>query len=79
MSTASCTVDVASIRIKPRRVVSGHALRALVARIVAIVQDWRNRRRDPTRLYRLNDHVLKDIGLTRAEIDRAALESFWRD
>lgn len=34
---------------------------------------------DPTRLYRLNDHVLKDIGVSRHSIGVGAMESFWRE
>ncbi len=34
---------------------------------------------DPTRLYRLNDHVLKDIGVNRHHIGAGAMESFWRE
>lgn len=34
---------------------------------------------DPTRLYRLNDHVLKDIGVSRHHIGTGAMESFWRE
>ncbi len=34
---------------------------------------------DPTRLYRLNDHVLKDIGVSRHHIGAGAMESFWRE
>ena len=34
---------------------------------------------DPIRLYRLNDHVLKDIGISRHHIGAGAMESFWRE
>ena len=34
---------------------------------------------DPTRLYRLNDHVLKDIGVSRHHIGSGAMDSFWRE
>ncbi|MCH8237727.1 MAG: hypothetical protein IIC06_06080 [Proteobacteria bacterium] len=34
---------------------------------------------DPTRLHRLNDHVLKDIGVSRHHIGAGAMESFWRE
>ncbi len=36
-------------------------------------------RKDTTRLYRLNDHVLRDIGITRHDIGHDPAESFWRD
>ncbi len=40
---------------------------------------WRKDTVDHTRLYRLNDHVLRDIGLTRHDIGHGPAGSFWRD
>ena len=34
---------------------------------------------DPTRLHRLNDYVLKDIGVSHHHIGAGAMESFWRE
>ncbi len=34
---------------------------------------------DHTRLYSLNGHVLRDIGITRHDIGHGPAESFWRD
>ncbi len=34
---------------------------------------------DHTRIYKLNDHVLRDIGITRHDIGGGPAESFWRD
>ncbi len=38
------------------------------------LQRWRERRR----LGALSDHMLKDIGLTRADIDVEVRKTFWR-
>lgn len=34
---------------------------------------------DHTRIYRLNGHMLRDIGITRQDIGHGPAESFWRD
>ncbi len=36
-------------------------------------------RKDTTRLYRLNDHMRRDIGITHHDIGHGPAESFWRD
>jgi len=78
MSDATYIVEVSAIQIKPRKILVGSTLRALVSRVASAWQERRKRSTDLTRLYRLNDHVLRDIGLTRAEIGRGAMDSFWR-
>lgn len=44
-----------------------------------ITQAFGTWRKDTTRLYRLNGHVLRDIGITRHDIGHGPAESFWRD
>jgi uncharacterized protein YjiS (DUF1127 family) len=39
---------------------------------------WLQRRRERHRLAALGDHVLKDIGVTRADIDVEVRKMFWR-
>ncbi len=34
---------------------------------------------DHTRLYRLNDHMRRDIGITRHDFGHGPAESFWKD
>lgn len=50
----------------------------LAAAIAKAFRAWREHTSDPSRLYRLNDYVLKDIGLGRGEIGQGPAESFWR-
>ncbi len=50
----------------------------LSADVAKAFRAWRERTGDPSRLYRLNDYVLKDIGLGRGEIGQGPAESFWR-
>ena len=39
---------------------------------------WGERRRTRRQLTRLSDHMLKDIGVGRAEVDRESGKAFWR-
>ena len=47
------------------------AARPFLARIAALPTHWRRRRRY-ARLHALDDRMLDDIGVTRAEVDRHA-------
>ncbi len=40
---------------------------------------WLERVRDRRRLAQLDDHLLRDIGLSRAEAYEAASRPFWRE
>jgi uncharacterized protein YjiS (DUF1127 family) len=39
---------------------------------------WAERRRTRRHMNRLSDHMLKDMGLARADADREAGKAFWR-
>jgi uncharacterized protein YjiS (DUF1127 family) len=39
---------------------------------------WLQRRRERRQLGALSDHMLKDIGVTRADIDVETRKTFWR-
>ncbi len=54
-------------------------LQGLAATITRAFGAWHKNVADHTRLYRLNDHVLRDIGITRHDISHGSAESFWRD
>ena len=54
-------------------------LQGLAATIARAFGTWHRNAIDPTRLYRLNGHVLRDIGITRHDIGHGPAESFWRD
>lgn len=49
----------------------------LMRRLLALPSRWRERVRDRRHLRGLDDHVLGDIGITRAEVNREALQPFW--
>ena len=53
------------------RSASAHAaVRRLVEPLVDGLQAWRRRRREHDELLRLDEHMLHDIGLTRADVAR---------
>ena len=47
-------------------------------RTIETLELWARRIRDRDALLRLDDHVLKDIGLTRAEAEAQWRKPFWR-
>jgi uncharacterized protein YjiS (DUF1127 family) len=62
---------VGSRRVRyPRRSISG--------RIVMRLREWRRRARDRGQLARLDDRMLRDIGLTRADAEFFSNKPFWR-
>lgn len=48
------------------------------AKAIGVVVVWRNRARERHALRRLNDHYLRDIGLTRHEAMIECDKPFWR-
>jgi len=55
-----------------------HARRNISGRIVATLGEWRRRARDRGQLARLDDRMLRDIGLTRADAEFLSNKPFWR-
>jgi uncharacterized protein YjiS (DUF1127 family) len=49
-----------------------------VQRAVDLLLTWQQRARDRQHLQSLNDHMLRDIGLTRADVFLEASKPFWR-
>jgi uncharacterized protein YjiS (DUF1127 family) len=59
----------------PRRRIS--VLPAL-RRLQAMIGEWRRRAGSRRELLALDDHMLKDIGITRVDAQYEAAKSFWR-
>jgi uncharacterized protein YjiS (DUF1127 family) len=53
--------------------------RRLFARIAASLERWRERSRGRQHLRALSDHMLKDLGLLRADVENETANTFWRD
>lgn len=48
-------------------------------RLADLLLTWMQRARERRQLGTLGDNMLKDIGLTRADVDREAGRRFWQD
>ena len=57
----------------PVRVFSG-----LVARAIGLIQTWQERARSRRELERLDDRLLKDIGLNRIDALQESEKPFWK-
>jgi uncharacterized protein YjiS (DUF1127 family) len=55
------------------------ALRALADRVLATLRQWRRRAHDRTELARLDDRMLKDIGLSRGDAEFLSEKPFWQE
>lgn len=51
----------------------------LLLRVSNAVLGWQSRARDRYHLAALDDHMLRDMGLTRLDADREFRKPFWRD
>lgn len=71
----------ASFQASPKASAAGFAHQAteLVNRVFDIPYVWLERRRERYHLATLDDHLLRDIGLDRAEAERISAKPFWRD
>ncbi len=49
-----------------------------VARLPATLLRWHRRAAERRHLSQLNDRLLKDIGLTRYDVEREVAKPFWR-
>jgi uncharacterized protein YjiS (DUF1127 family) len=53
------------------------ARRAATGRLLDLLFAWRDRARQRRQLLALDDRLLKDIGLTRADVDIEGRKPFW--
>lgn len=64
------------------RDVPGAALRGAVRRAAAVLRLWRRRRRerrDLAELVRLDERMLRDVGLTHGRVEFLINKPFWRE
>ncbi|HSR72010.1 MAG TPA: DUF1127 domain-containing protein [Kiloniellales bacterium] len=80
MNSTPCTSQCADAAIEPRRSADILArLAALAAAVSRTLLDWQERASQRTQLASLDDHLLKDIGLSRADVERESALPFWRE
>jgi uncharacterized protein YjiS (DUF1127 family) len=51
---------------------------AVFAGVCRALATWQERARGRRALAYLDDHLLRDIGLTRADVERESMKPFWR-
>ncbi len=56
----------------------GYSLKRAAFAALRVVLVWHERTRQRRALASLDDHLLRDIGLSRAEVVREARKPFWR-
>ncbi len=62
-----------------RRAAAGRRSGRAVDRAVMLLRQWRRRSSDRAELAALNDRMLDDIGITRAEAEFLSCKPFWRE
>ena len=64
----------------PAKLALAHSARGigLVARLFDRIYMWRNRARQRRHLAELDDRLLRDIGLSRVEVQHEISRPFWR-
>ena len=63
---------------KVRRRALRLSLRQALRRTLATLREWRRRSRDRAELARFDERMLRDIGVTRADVWREINKPFWR-
>jgi uncharacterized protein YjiS (DUF1127 family) len=76
ISTAHLAATLADAA--PRSLDASSSALRLFARIRATLALWRHRMRQRDELAGLNDHMLRDIGLTRGDVVWEVAKPFWR-
>ena len=56
----------------------GHEIAAILDRVFEAPFVWAERASERRHLAELDDHMLKDIGLNRADLDQVTSKPFWR-
>ena len=64
---------------RARRQNAIHALSDAGNHFVATLREWRRRNRERAELAALDERMLKDIGLTRADAEFLSNKPFWRE
>jgi uncharacterized protein YjiS (DUF1127 family) len=75
------TVDLRSFRARPRQALAtrrGWSWASGLRRAAERLLSWQERARQRHQLQCLSDHMLRDIGLTRADVLAESTKPFWR-
>jgi len=58
--------------------ISLKGLNTMIVSTMDIMLDWQDRARQRHNLLEMDDHLLRDIGLSRADLENEATKPFWR-
>jgi uncharacterized protein YjiS (DUF1127 family) len=58
--------------------ISLKGLNTMIVSAMDTVLDWQDRARQRHNLLEMDDHLLRDIGLSRADLENEAAKPFWR-
>jgi uncharacterized protein YjiS (DUF1127 family) len=75
---ASCGTLTAPAAIRPAGQSAAFRWRDILAQFVELALAWLERARQRRQLQTLNDHMLKDLGLSRADVEGEVSKPFWR-
>lgn len=78
MSTIQMRTTQATRNLVSGSVRQGWSWASGVQRLATLLLIWQQRARDRRQLESLSDHMLRDIGLTRADVFAEASKPFWR-
>jgi uncharacterized protein YjiS (DUF1127 family) len=69
--------EIGASRVGSRR--ARYAPPSVAQRVLWTLREWRRRARDRSQLAQLDDRMLRDIGLTRADAEFLSNKPFWRE
>jgi uncharacterized protein YjiS (DUF1127 family) len=69
--------EIGGPRVGSRR--ARYAPPSVAQRVLWTLREWRRRARDRSQLAQLDDRMLRDIGLTRADAEFLSNKPFWRE
>jgi uncharacterized protein YjiS (DUF1127 family) len=67
-----------TVRFNPAADISLKGLNTLIVNAMDTVLDWQERARQRHHLGEMDDHLLRDIGLSRADLEHESSKPFWR-
>jgi uncharacterized protein YjiS (DUF1127 family) len=67
--------------VRPRRTIRQTAAAAwgTLARVAEVIATWLRRSAERRHLHSLNDYMLKDMGVSRADVERETSKRCWQD
>jgi uncharacterized protein YjiS (DUF1127 family) len=52
---------------------------ASLGRLAELISTWRQRSAERRHLHGLNEYMLKDLGISRADVDRETSKRYWQE